>query len=660
MNFEEQERYLEHRAKERASEALKKGDNRLSEEETYSEVTSILQNVDEILGNEEISEESELKIDKSDQQLQDSLIEEMEDIKKEIGEDELGQLSKESQERLNSFLFKKFLPLKRAQRKLADKIPQLIQKVYKDKQLKEDVIVWRKITKLEEEASKVNEAIDRISNQSPEAFLSNGLLKLRKYKRDFEQYGLIETPEIGKIYNKIMNDVRRKLENRNGVVALTGGTGTGKTVLARKLAEKFSKDGKYECVSAYSKMTPDDLISRLGIVPESVNPEEVPQKIEEAFENYKKGHSEVTTEELQEVENTIKEVVEGQAKQKTMSTKEVLEAVGRAAEKGVKVVIDEFNYLSSETLGALNHLLSGTNVKEGFGFILTGNIGKEFLQRKDLDPAFINRILEGTVKYDYPPQEFDKSLKDSILDREEYLSGKEAPARDLYLSGLTQLIDKKGNLIAPKNALEKLWDLSEAFSLIQQISQGKNIRNLLGNQEGFQELGESSFKKIFLSFRNFNSVVRSWKLDGYSKSVDYYIFDSIIRPAEIFASKEAAQLFYFFKFKGFLNGKEFDDITVDTSQWKIKGIPQVIDEKKFKLSDEEKKIKAFTPQEVVEAGFGVAMLTYDEVSLGQDDIDNRKRKGSMEEFMDEYESWFSGKIKEVDFEGEKIEELCLD
>lgn len=657
MKFEsskqDQKDYLDYRAKERARESLEKSEKSLSENETYSEIDNILEEVELIKDSEQDPEAK-----KSDDKLQDNLSEEMKSIKETIGEDELDQLKEEAQERLNDFLLGKLIPLRRAQRKLSQKIPQFIKEIYSNGRLREDPQVWRKIEDMEKKAYEIDEIIDKISNQSPEAFLANGLLKLRKNKSDFKEYGLIETPEVKKAHYKMVNDARKKLEGRNGVVALTGGTGTGKTVLARKIAEEFSEDGEYEFVSAHSKMVPDDLISRMGIVPESISPEEVPQKIEENFEKYKKEHSDKSDEELKEAKQTITEVVKGQAEQKTISTKEVLEKVGKAAEKGQKVIIDEFNYLPAETLGALNDYLAKTEAEEGFGFIFTGNIGEEFLKRQDLDPAFINRILEGTVKYNYPPQEFDKSLNESILNRDEYLSGKDAPTRDLYLTGLTQLIDAKGNLMAPKDALEKLWDLSEAFSLIQQIAQGENIRDLLGDQEGFQEMGANSFKKIFLSFRNFNSIVRSWKLEGYSKSIDYYILNDIIRPAEIFAPKEAAQLFYFFKFKGFLTGEEMDDISVDASQWKISGIPHVVDEKQFEISEEAKKLKAFTPQEIVEAGFGVAMPGYDEIALEQEDLEDKKNQEEIEEFMYDYESWFEKEVKESDMELEKIKEIC--
>jgi DNA replication protein DnaC len=657
MKFEsmgqDQKNYLVYRAKERIHKSLERGEEKLTNDEIYSEVNDIFEGVELIKDSEK-----EIREDNLADNLQEKLSEEMENIKEDMGEEEFITLKEQAQKRLNEFLYKKFLPLKRAKRKLSQKMPQLIRKVYSNEGLRENPQVWTKIEDMEKKASEIDEIIDEISNQSPEAFLANGLLKLREYKSDFKKHGLIETPEIKKIHYKIINDTRKKLEGRNGVVVLTGGTGTGKTVLARKIAEEFSENGEYEFVSAHSKMVPDDLISRMGIVPESIDPEKVPEKIEEAFGKYKEENPEKNEQDLVEVRKTITEVVKGQAEQKTMATKEILEKVGRAAEKGQKVVIDEFNYLPAETLGALNDYLAKTNAKEGFGFIFTGNIGKEFLKRRDLDPAFINRILEGSVKYNYPPQEFDKSLKESILNREEYFAEKDAPSRDLYLTGLTQLVDEKGNLLAPKDALEKLWDLSEAFSLIQQISQGEDIRNLLGQQEGFQEMGANSFKKIFLSFRNFNSIVRSWKLEGFSKSIDFYILNDIIRPAEIFAPKEAAQLFYFFKFKGFLDGEETDNISVDTSQWKISGVPQIIDEEQFKLPKEAKKLKAFTPQEVVEAGFGIEMPGYDEINSSKEDLEDRKNQEEIEEFMNNHENWFKKEENEIDFELNKIEAIC--
>jgi len=241
MKFEsnqlkKQEDYLNYRAKERTLKTMQECEKRLSEKETYSEINDILQDVDGIISieQEKKAEQPETEGLENNEQMQDVLTEEMEDIEEDIGKDELRQLGKESQKRLSDFLYKKLVPLKRAQRKLSEKIPQLIQETYSDKKLRENPLIWDKITKIEEKASEIGDSIDKISNQSPEAFLANGLLKLRKNKRDFDEYCLIETPEIKKIHAEIMNNVRKKLEGRNGVITLTGGTGIGKTVLARK------------------------------------------------------------------------------------------------------------------------------------------------------------------------------------------------------------------------------------------------------------------------------------------------------------------------------------------------------------------------------------------------------------------------------------------
>jgi len=652
-NTQEQEKYLKHRSKERILTKMKSDADFLKTSETNIDNHGIVNKIDAIMSLSDANLEQEAKTETVVDILKNELQTDIKEVEAEIGGDALRKLSQEAKNRLDFFLRKKYRPILNCIKQLNEGTTLLIKEIYK-KGKSEDITVWAEVDIYEKKIKQAIDFLEKETQKSPEAFLASGLLKIRKNKRNFEKFGIIETPEVEKIYHQIKTDARKKLEGRNGVVTLVGGTGTGKTVLAKRLAEESSANGEPIIVSAHSKMTPDDLIDRLGIVPVAIDPEEIPEQIEKAIKNYKKDHQDITEEELAEAKNIIKQTIQGQSEQKTMATKKVLEAVGKAAELGVKVVIDEFNYLSSQTLGSLNDLLNKTNAKEGFGIILTGNLGPEFLERQELDISFINRILENTIEYKNPPQEFEKTLQESILTREDYLKGEKTIPRDLYVSAITQLADKKGNLIAPENALQKMWDLSTAFSLIQKVSQGENLRDVISGGSGFQQLGENHFKKIFLSYRNFNSVIRSWKLDNYNKSLDYYLLNNIIRPAAILEPQDAAQLFYIFQKKGFMCGEKFDDITVNTEQWKISSVPVIVDGDQFLISNEIKKMKAFTPQELVEAGYGIKMPSFAEIELSNEELNSIGIKETQEEILIKTESFLK---QENIFEQEEINKL---
>jgi hypothetical protein len=444
--------------------------------------------------------------------------------------------------------------------------------------------------------------------------------------------------------------------------------------MAKKIASTFGKDGKYEFVSAHPKMTVDDLIERMGIVVESTPVEKVPELIKEAQERFRQEHrvirkdqDEAGTGELQQGDLTeeemeaslalIADVLASRESQKVLETKKVLEAVGRAAKDGSIVVIDEFNYLPPDTLAAINDLLSGgTGVKEGFGVIFTGNIGKEYLKRQLLDPAFVNRILAGTVEYAFPPQELDLTFGKAVRSRVELEGGKEVPDRDLFQIALTQLVDNKGNLLAPENTLEKTWDLTRIIALTQKLSSGKDFRDLGLNSSATQGVTAFKFENVFLSFRNINQVVREWKLGGFTKPLDAYVFENIIRPAAVVNKKEAAQLYYLFStWGGMFEGHHWNEIRVNSTTWNIAGLDKV---GAMERSDIE--LHPFLPSEVVEAMSGKKLPSFDTLdAVRSEEAEDRARGAENEKFLANVEASVA-KLKEQFEKEPNSDELCAE
>ena len=594
--------------------------------------------------------------------------EEMDKLREQLGAKEKG-LEQEAYGRLEEFARKRRKYLK-AKDKLNEITQERIRHIYQSPRLKEAPQVWKKVAVEQEKLSLIEQKLENLSRTSPEAFKAHWLLRLRDYKKQFEDSGIIETPAIEAQTAELMHNVRKQLEGTNRVATLLGPTGSGKTVMAEKVARAFSPDGNYEFVSAHSKMDPEDILSRQGITISTTKPEEVPDSIVEAKRQFQDKHPDLSEEELAEQEQIIEQVIQGQAEQKTYQTETILEAIGRAAQEGRVVVVDEFNYLPPQTLASLNKLLDTKEgrvanisvgdqerefeVKEGFGIIFTGNVGQEYIGRQDRwDPALVNRILAGTLEYEYPPQDIDSSFENSIISNENLAEGQKPPNRELFLTSLVQLIDRKGNLTAPDGALEEVWNIGRTFSLVQQLAAGKDFREVgVERTEELQDISEFKFDTIFLSFRNLNQVVREWKLDGYRQPLESYVFNKIIRPATVIDENEAAQLFYLFKHWGnFFQAEVYSEVEVDATTWRISGVNTV--SSKFKTEAEPN--KHFTPKEVVEAASGMETPSYEQ--LGAETAQSRQEMISLEQEQAEMIRWLENQEKEL-AEDQFVENIC--
>ena len=588
--------------------------------------SSLVQEIEELLKNaDRVSGQSE-ETDESNNRLKE-LEAEIRRVQEGMTPEQVREQERKSFAQLKDFLRdrRRLLKIKEGVRAKTD---ELIRAVHGNKKLRAQTGAWEKISAFEDAADDMDKKIFDRAKENPVAFQAHWLMRMREWKKGYETFGLIETDAIERQTRNVMHDARRKLEGTNGVVTLLGPTGSGKTVLAKKIGVQFSSDGQYEFVSAHPKMTAFDLIQRMGIVVEQLDPAEVPQKVKEAKIRYAEEHPDLSPEDLDRGLETIASVIEGRAKEKTFETKPILEAIGRAQRDGRIVVIDEFNYLPPETIAALNEILSNKDNPPGFGVVLTGNVGEAYIKRQVLDPAFINRVLSGTVQYEFPPQEIDSALDGAIKGADELEAGEKTYDRDLYQIAVTQLADTQSNVLAPKEALQQVWDFIRICSLTQKMAQGKDFRSL-GLNVG---VGVSAmrFASVFLSFRNINQVVREWKLGGFRQPLDWYIYDTLIRPAAVYAPKEAAEIMYLFRdWGGFFSDKTWDKIEVDPMQWRITGHEGIKAPKGAKVP-----LKAFQPAEVVEAVSGYRLP---EEPVAEVEVEERKGMKAYETMLAETE-----------------------
>jgi MoxR-like ATPase len=122
-----------------------------------------------------------------------------------------------------------------------------------------------------EEAERLLE--EELPFRNPESFLAHALLKLREYKKQLPS-GIVETE-----YPKIQKERIKEILTKNRLVALLGETGTGKTRLARKIAEEMT--GDYEFVPGHRFINAEDLFYYRGLDVRKVEPSEVPEIIKE-------------------------------------------------------------------------------------------------------------------------------------------------------------------------------------------------------------------------------------------------------------------------------------------------------------------------------------------------------------------------------------------
>jgi MoxR-like ATPase/REP element-mobilizing transposase RayT len=554
------------------------------------------------------------------------------EIEKQVSLKEIKNLQSRSYKRLFQFMRER-KSLLDAQKELKKEIKELQDDYRKETKERERSTLSKLIFKYTKAFEQIETKLKEISFKNPESFLAYAFLELRRYKKELPS-GIVETD-----YPKSQKERAEEILTKSRLVGFLGETGTGKTRLARKIAEEMT--GDYEFVPGHKFITAEDLFYYRGLDVRKISPSDVPEIIKREIERFRLEHPDLSSKEIKSWEETIKQVVQGQAVNKELVSEVFLSAVLKAANEGKIVIIDEFNYIPPALLGGLNALIEAKpneeisvfgqkiKVKPGFGVILTGNITRSefrgrYLQREKIDPALVNRLNSGLIEYGSLPQA-NMSFRESILSQSELKEEKEIPSRELFQIGLTLLADEKGNISGPKDLLERVWNLSEELSLLQKIYGGEKLETPVKLSRGQDVV----LKEYAISNRTYLSILEHWKNDNYRYSIDWYVYDNLIRPASIISPSEAGQIFSLLKERGmFFQDPMWEEVLkVNPTNYEIEGIEEIERRRKDFMKRQELKSPKhyFIPKEVAEAFLGVEMPELEEIEEVKKELEDKER-----------------------------------
>ena len=410
------------------------------------------------------------------------------------------------------------------------------------------------LDEIRNELNKNHEFEGKLVELNPEAYFGLNLKKLKEYKKDFSKGRIVETEYV----KEKMEDIMLHL-GANKPILIHGHLGSGKSELAKYVAKKCL--GKDACVVSGRKLLPES-------------------------ELY--GHQNLTVDEKSGA--TISDFHVG--------------PIYSAMEEGRLVIIDEVNAIPHELLISLNDILtkkvgdkitiqqdSGREVeiKEGFGIIMTGNLNQgqeKYIDRQDMDPAFLSRLHK--IEYDYLPQSTEGSLEDEAGVKNE----------QFHLM-LANIMDGHGNIEAPEDSVKKLWNLAKAARVIQNVFAGKEIDSAYYFKEGGGRAAKYLLKESVFSLRAIENVISQWKVEGYDKELDYYVYNNFIKEGTI--ASDRAYLYQIMKDQfGFFKNEGWEQNPNYGSGGVVNSFD--VDAPKNKPA----KRKFWGPREVVEFAFGKA------------------------------------------------------
>ncbi len=122
------------------------------------------------------------------------------------------------------------------------------------------------------------------------------------------------------------------------------------------------------------------------------------------------------------------------------------------------------------------------------------------------------------IEYGYLPQAVKGSFQDVSDPRD----------KQLFMISLAALLDLNGNVVAPKDTLEKLWTLAQYAALTQQAFSGNISPDNQFVQGGTKVSVQTS---VLISPRGLQSILNDWRGEAYQHELDHYIASNILSRA---------------------------------------------------------------------------------------------------------------------------------
>lgn len=448
--------------------------------------------------------------------------------------------------------------------------------------------------------AELDNAKKELVRSSPEAYFGLHLKELKDYKEQLQTGKIVETPYVKGQIEDILGHFRA-----NKPVMIYGHLGTGKTELAMHVARKYL-DKEALVISGSKHTSLAELYGHQVLTIDKGQKEDLDlfiKEVEQKFNAWRKDNDKAGEADKNRAHDRILQTYLTQFKSGTISDF-FLGPIYRAMAEGRPVIIDEINAIPHEVLISLNHILtrrvgdeiniqqdSGlkVNVEEDFGIMATGNMNQGqdiYKDREDMDPAFLSRLHK--IEYDYLPQKTEGSLEDEA-----------GPENELFQLVIAKMMDRNGNIEAPKDSMRKLWNLAKAARISQDVFAGREISNAYYFQQAAGRSARYVLKESVLSIRALDNIISQWQKDGYKRELDYYIWQEFVSQSTVASDK--AYLYQLLKDRfGFFQSQGWD-------QNPNYGSGGVINSFGIQLpQNPSDQIEFLGPREVVEATFGKA------------------------------------------------------
>lgn len=455
------------------------------------------------------------------------------------------------------------------------------------------------LAEIRQELDGIDKNKQDLMESSPEAFFGLHLKDLKDYKKQMEAGRIVETPYVAEQAEDIVAHMRA-----GKPILIYGHLGSGKTELAMHIArEKLGKEALVISGSRYTSLA--ELYGHQILDISKVKEDQLDsfmQEVSKKFSDWVTANPEATEEDKNRSHDTILQTYLTKFQGGTISDF-FLGPIYRAMEEGRPVIIDEVNAIPHDVLISLNHILtrktgetinvqqdSGrtVTVQDGFGVMMTGNLNQgeeKYIDRQDMDPAFLSRLHK--IEYDYLPQSTEGTPNEA---------GEED---ELFHLLLAKVMDRNGNIEAPQDTTRKLWKLSQAARLLQNVFAGREVDSAFYFKEGGGRAAKYLLKEAVLSIRALDNVLRQWQADGYRYDLDHYIYQEFVSQSTV--ASDRAYIYQILKDQfGFFQGDGWE-------QNPSYGQSGLVSDFKIKVpKNQPNKIEFLGARQTVEVAFGQA------------------------------------------------------